>query len=319
MSSNPRLVQVAIPPMFDLGRGAGGGGGGGFRGGFGGHPIQGRFGGQRRWAPNESGFCGPNAAMGTDGMCHPIQELAGRLDLGRSALGQFTMPREVAFRIIDESGYHVVNAGKKFPFTITNIVAADGTLISSGPVKGTAVSGDDSLLKVSINLPRDPNDFSPQDQPADATLTLSGVFGGVQYPIIESRKIRFTVPPASAFPLDLQAIYAKYGADKYAAETARQDEIMGQQYAAMVAAEAAAQTAAEKARAAEAVQAAADAAQAAADKASAAAADAAAKKKAADDAVQIALNEKTQHEKTLWVLGGVLGLAALGTGYYFWK
>jgi len=61
-----------------LGRGAGGGGGGGgFRGGPGGfhggagRVWHGRPGPRRRWAPDESGFCGPEAAMGTDGWCYP--------------------------------------------------------------------------------------------------------------------------------------------------------------------------------------------------------------------------------------------------------
>lgn len=210
----------------------------------------------------------------------------------RSAgLGQFVTPREVAFRITDENGYHVVNAGKKFPFTITNIVAADGTTIERAPIKGTAISGENSLLEVTLDLPKNPNDFSPQDQPADATLSLYGVFGGVQYPIIVDRKVRFTVPPASPFPLDLQAIYAKYDADKYAAETARQDEIMAQKYAAMLVTEAEAQAAADKARAA--------------------AEDAAAKKAAADEAVRIALNEKSAKNKTLWTIGGIVGLGVL--------
>lgn len=65
-----------VPLMLGRG-GGGGGGGGGFRGGPGGfHGVPGRaWQGHpapvARFVPNESGFCGPEAAMGTDGWCYP--------------------------------------------------------------------------------------------------------------------------------------------------------------------------------------------------------------------------------------------------------
>lgn len=219
-----------------------------------------------------------------------------RPQLGQAAPYQtdFSSPREAAFRIIDENGYHTVNAGKKFPFTVSNITWGDGSAVPGGTVKGTALSEEDgSIVRVHLQVPRDPNNFALQDSPVDGVLTLYGVNGSVQYPIFEGRKFRFTVPPASATPLDLQAIYASYDADKYAADTAAQDQIMAQKYADMLISE--------------------DQAKVAADKAKLAAEDAAAKKKAADDAIAIALNEQTSKNKLLWAAGG---LAALGLFAY---
>jgi hypothetical protein len=222
-----------------------------------------------------------------------------RYPQNRRVLGQqtdFSSPREVAFRIVDENGYHVVNAGKKFPFTISNMTWADGRAVPGGSVKGTALSEEDgSIVRVRLQVPRDPNNFALQDSPVDGVLTLYGVNGSVQYPIFDGRKLRFTVPPASAMPLDLQAIYASYEADKYAADTAAQDEIMAQKYAAMVASE--------------------DQAKAAADKAKQAAQDAAAKKQAADDAIAAASGEQTSKNRKIMLAVG--GLAALGLVSYF--
>jgi hypothetical protein len=208
-----------------------------------------------------------------------------------------TAPREVAFRIIDENGFHVVNAGKKFPFIVTDVVAADGTPIQKGPIKGTALSGEDSVVRVSIDAPLTVGEWSLLDQPVNGTLTLYGVNNSVQYPILASRRVFFTVPPASPFPLDLQAIWEKYDADQYAAETAAQDEIMAQKYSQMIASEAEAKAAADKAKAA------ADAA--------------AAKEKAASDAVAAALNEQSSRDKTLWTIGGLAGVGLLAYLAFF--
>lgn len=208
-----------------------------------------------------------------------------------------TTPREVAFRIVDENGFHVVNAGKKFPFTITDVVAADGMPIQKGPIKGTALSGEDSIVRIVLDAPLRAGDWSLLDQPVNGSLTLSGVNGSVQYPIISSRKVLFTVPPASPFPLNLQPIWEKYDADQYAAETAAQDEIMAQKYSQMLASEADAKAAADKAKAA------ADAA--------------AAKQQAADEAVQAALNEESSRNKTFWTLGGIAGLGLLAYLAFF--
>lgn len=226
----------------------------------------------------------------------PIMGQFRPADLGQFAPYQTnsSLPREVAFRIVDENGYHVVNAGKKFPFVITNVVSADGRLLNAGPIKGTALSEEGSIVRVPLSVVGDPNNFALQDQPVDAVLTISGVNGSTQYPIIETRKVRFTVPPASAFPLDLEAIYAKYDADKYAAEQAVLDAQMLKNYQDGLASEAQAQ--------------------AAADKAKAAAADAASKKAAADAAVMAAVNEQSSKNKTWWAIGGV---AALGLVAYF--
>lgn len=203
-----------------------------------------------------------------------------------------TARREVAFRLIDENGFHVVNAGKKFPFSVTDLVAADGMPIQKGPVKGTALSDEDSIVRIPVDVLLQAGEWSLMDKSVNGTLTLFGVNGSVQYPIIASRKILFTAPPASAFPLNLQAIWEKYDADRYAAETAAQDEIMAQKYAQMIASEAEAQAAADKAKAA------ADAA--------------AAKQQAADDALQAALNEQSSKDKTLWTVGGIAALGLLG-------
>lgn len=217
----------------------------------------------------------------------------------RQSMGQAMLqsPREVVFRIVDENGYHVVNPGKKFPFTLSNIVWANGTPIETGILKGTALSEAESpsssVVRVTVQVPNNPNDYALQDQPVDATLNLYGVNGGVTYPIFANKRLRFTVPPASAFPLDLQTVYASYDADKYAADTAAQDEIMAQKYASMLVTEAEAQ--------------------AAADKAKAAAADAAAKKAAADDAIAAALNEQTsRNKKLMWAIGGLAALGLVG-------
>lgn len=221
----------------------------------------------------------------------------GRNGSRPTGLGQgdpFKSPREVAFRIIDENGFHVVNPGKKFPFTISNMTWANGTLIPEPTVRGTALSEAESpsssVVRVQFRVPTNPNDYRLQDAPVDATLSLWGMNGNVTYPIFENRRIRFTVPPASAFPLDLQAIYDQVLADKYAAETARQDQLMAEQYASMIATE--------------------EQAKAAADKARLAAEDAARKKKIADDAIAAATNADASRQKTLmWALGG---LAAVG-------
>lgn len=223
------------------------------------------------------------------------------IDYGRNgarpaSMGQFKSPREVAFRIIDENGYHVVNPGKKFPFTVSSMVWADGTSLQSAPLKGTALSETEgpasSVVRVQLNVPQDPNNFARQDLPVDATLSLFGVNGDVTYPIFENRRIRFTVPPASPLPLDLEAIYGAYEADKYAEETARLDQIMAEQYAAMIRTEEEAKAAAEKA---------AQAAQAAA-----------AKKKAAEDAVEAATNAASaRNKKILYTIGGVAAIGLL--------
>lgn len=217
-----------------------------------------------------------------------------------SRLGQgdpFKSPREVVFRIIDENGFHVVNPGKKFPFTISNPTWADGTPIPGAPINGTALSEEESpsssVVRIRLQVPHNPNDYRLQDVPADATLTLYGVNGNVTYPIFAGRRLRFAVPPASPFPLNLQAVYDQVLADKYAAETARQDQIMAEQYAQMIATEEQAQAAAEKARLA--------------------AEDAARKKKIADDAIAAATNEKASRETILWAVGA---LAALGVISY---
>lgn len=214
----------------------------------------------------------------------------------RQSLGQAMLqtPREVAFRIVDENGFHVVNPGKKFPFTISNIVWADGTPIPTGSVKGTALSESESpsssIVRVTLQVPNNPNDYRLQDAPVDATLNLYGVNGGVTYPIFENKRIRFTVPPTSAFPLDLQAIYGSLEADKYAAETAAQDEIMAQKYVDMIATE--------------------DQARAAAERAKAAAEAAVTKKQAADAAVQAALGERSS--RVMWAIGGLAALGLVG-------
>lgn len=54
--------------------GRGGGGGGGARGGFGGHVVVGPGALHPAYnRPNiESGFCGPNAVVGSDGTCRPV-------------------------------------------------------------------------------------------------------------------------------------------------------------------------------------------------------------------------------------------------------
>jgi len=221
----------------------------------------------------------------------PVLGQYGPTNMGPS---NFIPTREVAFRIIDENGFHVVNAGKKFPFVITNVTAADGSAIARAPIQGTAVSEEGSIVRLAIPVTYDPSNFGIQDAPVDATITLYGVNGSAQYPIIEGRKVRFTIPPASAFPLDLQAIYAKYDADKYAAEQAVLDAQMLENYQKGLATEAQAQ--------------------AAADKAKAAAAEAASKKAAADEAVLAAVNERSSKNKTLLAIAGV---AALGLITYF--
>jgi len=203
----------------------------------------------------------------------------------------FTVPREAAFRIIDENGFYNVNAGKKFPYTITNIVTADGIPLGLAPIQSTALSGEDSVVRVQIPITQGQGQLSIGDQPVDAVLSLYGINGNIQYPIFENRKIRFTVTPASAFPLNLQAIYEKYDADKYAAETAAQDEIMAQKYSQMIASEAQAKAAADKAKAA------ADAA--------------AAQKQAADDAIAAATNEPASRNKMIWTVGGIAALGLL--------
>lgn len=221
----------------------------------------------------------------------------------RATLGQYgpyqttyTTRREAAFKLIDEEGYHNVNSGKKFPYQISNVVAADGTpLMSGAPILGTAVSGEDSVVRIPIDVPQGAGQPSLGDQPVDATLSLWKVYNNIQYPIFQNRRLRFTVPPASPLPLDLQPIYASYEADKYAEETARLDQIMAEQYAAMIKSE---QEAKESAA-----------------KAAAAAQDAAAKKQAAQDAVDAAVNaESVRNKKLLFTIGG---LAALGAIAYF--
>ncbi len=202
-----------------------------------------------------------------------------------------TARREVAFRLIDENGFHVVNAGKKFPFSITDVIATDGMSINKGPIKGTALSDEDSVVRIPLDVPLQAGEWSLMDQAVNGTLTLWGINGSDQYPIIASRKILFTTPPASQLPLDLQAIWEKYDADKYAAETAAQDEIMAQKYQDMLVSEADAKAAADKAKAA------ADAA--------------AAKQQAADDAVKAALNEQSSRNKVLLTIGGVAGVGLL--------
>jgi len=209
----------------------------------------------------------------------------------------YTVPREVAFRLIDENGFHVVNAGKKFPYLISNVVTADGIPLGIAPIQDTALSGEDSVVRVQIPITQGQAQLSIGDQPVDAILSLYGVNGKIQYPIFENRKIRFTVTPASPFPLDLQAIYEKYDADKYAADTAAQDEIMAQKYSQMIASE--------------------TEAKAAADKAKAAADAAAAKKQAADDAIAAATNEQASRNKTLWTVGGLAGLGLLAYLAFF--
>lgn len=234
-----------------------------------------------------------------------------RAALGQSYETNFNGPREVAFRIVDENGYHVVNPGKKFPFTISNMVWANGTPLQAGVVKGTAQSEAESpsssIVRVSMQVPKDPNNFALQDMGVDATLSLYGVNGGVTYPIFENRRIRFTMPPASAFPLDLQAIYGEVlkqkeadDAERYAAETAAQDQQMLENYQAGIASEAAAAAATEKARVA--------------------AADAAAKKQAASDAAAAAEAARAaaladtayRNKKIMWAVGGIAALGLLG-------
>lgn len=220
-----------------------------------------------------------------------------------AALGQYgayqtsyTTPREVAFRFIDEEGWHNVAEGKKFPYTVSNVVSTGGAPLISGPVKGTALSGEGTVVRVAIPIPQGQGNVSISDQPVSAVLSLYGVKDGAQYTIFENRKILFTVAPASPLPLDLGPIYAKYEADKYAAETAAQDEIMGQKYEAMLATEAQAKAASEKAKAAAEV--------------------ATALKQAADEAIAIALNEKYEKNKLLLVVGGVAALGLLA--YLVW-
>lgn len=208
-----------------------------------------------------------------------------------------TARREVAFRLIDENGFHVVNAGKKFPFAVSDMVASDGMVIQREPIRGTALSDEDSVVRIPIDVPLQAGEWSLMDKSVNGTLTLMGINGKETYPIIANRKILLTAPPASAFPLDLQAIWAKYDADKYAAETAAQDEIMAQKYAQMIASEAEAK--------------------AAADKAKAAANAAAAKQQAADEAVQTALNEQSSRNTTIWTVGGLAGLGLLAYLAFF--
>jgi hypothetical protein len=210
--------------------------------------------------------------------------------------GPYNMPttarREVAFRLIDENGFHVVNAGKKFPFTISDLVVSDGMPIQKTLIKGTAISDEDSIVRVGVDVPMTAGEWSLMDKAVNGVLSLWGVNGTQQYPIFTGRRLLFTVPPASPFPLDLQAIWEQYDADKYAADTAAQDEIMAQKYAQMIASEAEAKAAADKAKAA------ADAA--------------AAKKQAADDAIAAATNEQTSKDKMLWTVGGLAALGLLG-------
>lgn len=212
------------------------------------------------------------------------------------ALGQYSpyqtsysSPREVAFRLIDENGFHVVNAGKKFPYVITNVVGADGSPIQSGPINGTILSKEGSLLRIPLSIPRNVGDFSAGDQPVNGVLSLYGMNGDVQYPIFENRKIMFTVPPASPLPLDLQPIYEKHDADTYAAETAAQDEIMAEKYASMVATE--------------------EEAKVAADKAQVAAVDAAEKQQAAEVAVQAAINPNPRNDDMMWAVAGIASVS----------
>jgi hypothetical protein len=205
----------------------------------------------------------------------------------------FIPTREVSFRIVDENGNHIVN-GKKFPFMINRGYGA--------PITGTAVSKEEgpasSIVKIQLQALYDPSDAGPQAAPVYAALSLNTTTkDGVTYPIFENKKFVFTAPlwnsPAAPTPLDLQPIYAKYDADKYAAEQAVLDAEMLKNYQDGVATEAQAQ--------------------AAADKAKAAAADAASKTAAADAAVQVAVNESSKN-RTLFAVAGV---AVLGLIAYF--
>lgn len=235
-----------------------------------------------------------------------VVNLDNRLNVKRSqALGQFygggvsqqqyTPQRDAAFRFINEEGYRNVMPGKKFPFTITSIVSVEGVPVESAPIRGTALSEDDiagSIVRVPLSVPNVPSTSGSMDTPVDAKLSLYGTVGQTTYPIFVDRKVRFTISPASPMPLDLQSIYAKYEADKYAAEQAALDQQMSDNY--------------EKGLA---TRAQADAASA---KAQAAAEDAASKKMAADEAVLAALNEKASKNTTYLIVGGVavLGLLA---------
>lgn len=209
---------------------------------------------------------------------------------GPSAPSNFIPTREVRFRIVDEKGNHIVN-GKKFPFVINKGYGA--------PITGTAVSEEESasgsVVIISLNALYNPSDSGIQAAPVYATLSLSTITrGGETYPIFENKKLMFTVPIAAPTPLDLQPIYEKYDEDKYAAEQAVLAAQMLKNYQDGLASEAQAQ--------------------AAADKATAAAADAASKTAAADKAVQVAVNEQSFKNKTLWAIAGV---AALGLVTYF--
>jgi hypothetical protein len=209
--------------------------------------------------------------------------------LGQTA---FNSPREVAFRFIDENGNHVVNPGKKFPFTISNLLWADGTPASNTPINGTALSETESpsssVLRVQIHVPIDSTNLALQDMAVDGTLTLNGVNGGTTYPIFTGKRVRFVMPPGGSItPLDLQAIYDSYAADKYSAAAAAQE----QEYATGVVSD--------------------YQAQAAADKAKLAAEDAAVKKQAADAAIAVALNDQTSKNKVLWAVGGIAALGVI--------
>jgi hypothetical protein len=207
--------------------------------------------------------------------------------------------RDVAFRFIDEEGFHNVMPGKKFPFTITRIVSAEGVPVESAPINGTALSEESiggSIVRVPLSIPYVPSTSGSQDTPVDARLSLYGTIGQTTYPIFVDRKVRFTISPASPMPLNLEPIYAEYEADKYAKDLAVLDQQMLESY--------------EKGLATEAQ------AKAAADKAKAAAEDAASKKEAADKAVQAALNEETEQKKIYWTIGGVAALGLLA--YLVW-
>lgn len=236
-----------------------------------------------------------------------------------AALGQYgpyqtptwVAPREAAFKFIDEEGFHNTSAGKKFPYQISNVVAADGSPLNLPPITGTALSEEGSIVRIPIQIQQGAAGSIPiGGQPVNATLSLWKVYKGIQYPLFQNRRLLFTVPPAAPLPLNLEAIYASYVADKaaaeaeaYARETARLDQEMLEQYEAQLRTEAT-----EAAR-----QKAAAEAQAAAERAAIAAADAAAKKKAADDAVEEAVNaEAARNKKLLLTVGGVGVLGLLG-------
>jgi hypothetical protein len=219
-----------------------------------------------------------------------------------AALGQYgpyqttyNAYREAAFKFTDEEGYRLSPAGRKFPYQISDVVSVEGSPLVPGPTTGTASSEDGGLVRIPLQIPQGTNNVLIGSQPVNATLSLWKIYNGIQYPIFQNRRLLFTVAPASPLPLDLEAIYASYEADAYAAETARLDAEMAEQYATMVRTEEA-----EAAKAA------------AAQKAAAAAADAAAKKRAAQEAVEAAVNaEAVRNKKVLLTVGGVAALGLL--------